>query len=584
MLGRLMKRRNHMRSNQIEVLLRKGMRSLIQNGFSITLKKVRSYLLFSTTLRGYHNYQMNIEEAVFNSHQNSNILQELDYCPFISIVMPVYNVSQSLLAAAIESVRGQIYTYWELCIYDDGSSNKSTLDFLNLIGQDYDIKIKVEFGKMNNGIVHATNAAISMSSGDYVAFMDNDDLLTPDALLQVVQCLQKQPYDMVYSDEDKMEMDETYCEPHFKPGFSPDLLLCGNYISHFSVYKKSVGDAIGWLREGYDGSQDYDLNLRVAQVTHEIYHIPRVLYHWRKIHGSTAEDAFAKPYAYISGKNALTDMLRTSSNFDSIALTIYPGHYKVIRRFDTVKSVTLIIETESLELGNWWASSFINVMSQSVHLQNITFDVGLVLSNELNKAAAYNKAALLSKGEILFFLTTHLDILNAEQLSAFIGHAIRPEIGAVGCTLLKDQNVFQTGIILGCEGNYGFAHFGLKPDDFGHHGSLQDIRNYSAVSKLCMMTRRNVFNELGGFNSSHFSKTLFDIDFCLRARREKGYFTLSTPYVQVPYHGSTRKDIDEKEWEVFLEHWIEIITEDPFYNTNLNKNRSDFTWNGGLYF
>lgn len=260
--------------------------------------------------------------------------------PLISIVMPVYNAPKSYLEKAIDSIEKQFYINWELCICDDGSTNKETIEYLKSLNHK---KIKVIFLEKNSGISVATNKAIELSIGEYIAFMDNDDEITRDALYEVVKVINSSDADFIYSDEDFISLEGKYLNPHFKSDFNPELLLCHNYITHFVVVKKTLGDSVGWLRSQYDGAQDYDFVLRATEVSKQVVHIPKVLYHWRMSETSTSFDSSVKPKALENGRSVVKDTLDRRDIKADVVHGNLPFFYKVNYELIREPLVSIII-------------------------------------------------------------------------------------------------------------------------------------------------------------------------------------------------------------------------------------------------
>ncbi|WP_157071218.1 glycosyltransferase [Alicyclobacillus acidiphilus] len=484
-------------------------------------------------------------------------MPKLDFTPRISIVMPVYNVPLKWFERAVASVEQQIYSNWELCVYDDCSTDAALKDYLNRL-EGMDSRIKVSFGHENKGIVGATNAAITAASGEFVAFMDNDDELSPDALLEVAIALQDPTLDLIYSDEDKIDTSGKFCEPYYKPDWSPELLLSGNYVSHLAVYRKTLGDELGWLREGYDGSQDFDFNLRVSEKTNKIFHIPKVLYHWRKIPGSTADDAYAKPYAYVAGQRALEDHA-SRSGYSATVTQATPGHYRYCRKTPADLAVS-IIPLNTIQSPNRWEHDPA-LVGGTVKLEFMRLtDSNLPLSEKLNDAV------LRASGDVILFLSPSISRLSEEGIRALAEHALRSDVAAVGGKLVCRNRIVQAGIVVGTEHDIGMAYKGFHRMDFGYFGGLIDSRNCSAVHSSCMMCNRATFIDNGGF-SNEFSDTLFDIDYCLRLH-QRGLLTVFTPHAEFEACSFSMAP-DDNDLKIFKIKWGHH--KDPYYNPNLNQ-------------
>jgi O-antigen biosynthesis protein len=513
---------------------------------------------------------------------------ELSYTPTISIVVPVYNTDPRLLTEAVESVRQQIYEKWELCLADDGSTRRGTRRLLKSYPV-RDPRIRVEFLKSNQGIAQASNAALGLATGEFVGLLDHDDELKPDALLEVVKVLNgDRDLDYIYSDEDKKDPDGRLVEPFFKPDWSPDLLQCMNYVTHFSVYRKEILDELGGFREGYEGSQDYDLVLRVTELTDKIAHVPKPLYTWRKIPGSAAGSVEAKPFAYDAAKRALKDSLVRRRISADVLDGAFKGSYRVRYHITSNPRVEIIIPTR--DKVDLLKASIESITEQSTYrnyelviVDNNSRDPntrryledfgGRVISfpQEFNFSKIVNLAAQESESDLLVFLNNDTKVITPEWIESMLEHAQRPEVAAVGARLLfPDGNPQHEGIIVGPFGGLAINAKGLR--DFG----LQQVtRNCSAVTAACMMTRREVFWELGGFEE-RLAIAYNDVDFCLRAR-EKGYQIVYTPFAQLcHYESATRRSLHPvRDERFFRERWNEPDEyRDPYCNPNLDPTQA----------
>ncbi|MFQ3579764.1 MAG: glycosyltransferase, partial [Bacteroidales bacterium] len=324
-----------------EALRDNGIRGLIH--FYKTLYKRRKNQIDDNQAALYNMFVMKNQPTRKELEKYRKNCLEFKLKPLISIVVPVYNVSERWLHKCVESVEQQIYENWELCLYDDCSTNKETVKYLKSISKK-DKRIKVNFGKNNLHISLATNQAIKMATGEFIGLLDNDDELTPDALYEVVKIINNNPnIDFIYSDEDKLELDGSFSGPYFKPDYNLDLFLSNNYLCHFSVIRKTIGDKVGWFRKGYEGAQDYDLFLRVIEHANHIHHIPKVLYHWRKIPGSTAAQYSFKSYAIKSSINALTEYCQRNNIKATVENGYSPGFFRIKREILANDQVSIII-------------------------------------------------------------------------------------------------------------------------------------------------------------------------------------------------------------------------------------------------
>lgn len=533
-------------------------------------------------------YQLWLQQNELTSEGIGHLRQGtpmLTYRPLISVVMPVHNTDPQWLREAIDSVRAQIYDNWELCIVDDASRRWATRRVLRSVRRE-DTRIKVSRLRRNVGIAGATNAALSVATGEFVAFVDHDDELRPDALAEVARCLNEdRELDLIYTDEDKRDLDGALVEPFFKPDWSPDLLMSVNYLNHLSVVRRELVDKVGGLRSEYDGSQDYDLFLRITEQTDRIAHIGRPLYSWRKAPGSAATEVYAKDFAYEAGKRALADALRRRGLDGDVQEAIVRGRYRVRYRVQGEPLVSIIIPTrdkvhmlrrcvESIhEISTYSRYELLIVDNQSREKATLDYLAeleGRVLSypHRFNYARIMNFAAREAEGNYLLLLNNDTEVVSSEWLESMVEHAQRQEVAAVGARLLYPHGGVQhEGIIIGFVG--GSAG---NVDHGGFFALGETIRNCSAVTGACMMVRPEVYWELGGFEE-RLGVAFNDVDFCLRAR-EKGYQIVYTPYAVLHHHESaTRGRMHPEEDEAFFRsRWGNPGEfQDPYYNPNLDR-------------
>jgi len=524
--------------------------------------------------------------------------------PLISILMPVYDTPSELLKLAVESVRKQRYKNWELCIADD-SSGRPDLDKLLEKFARSDSRIKTMRRKSRGGIAAASNSAFELASGEFVALLDHDDELSPDALFHVVEAINKHPdVGLLYSDEDKIDISGRRYDPFFKPAWSPDLLLSNNYVCHFSVCRRDLVERAGRFRSEYDGSQDHDLFLRLSRLTGDFIHIPRVLYHWRAIPGSAAADASFKPHAADAGRRAIEDHLRSSQVAASVEPGRYPGHWRVRYECPEAPRVSILIPSGG-KLGV--LETNLNKLAATTDYQNYEI---VVIDNSkgaeieefvrrwddngrracyvdcreeaFNWSALNNQAARLSNADLLLFLNDDTEVIAPDWLTSMVELGMRPEVGAVGAKLLyPDGRIQHAGVVMGLSKNCDHAFRGLA-GDAQHYFNFPDvIRNVSAVTGACLLVRRDVFWQVGGFDEQSFAVAFNDIDFCLRVIRA-GYRVLYTPHAILYHHeafSKTSKDLVPHSAEVIAMQtkWAEVIADDPYYNPNLTRGTEDYS-------
>jgi len=523
--------------------------------------------------------------------------------PLISLIVPVYNVQPRWLDRCLRSVEDQYYGNWELCLYDDGSSAKETIESLKQWEGKRDPRIKIRYGRRNLHISGASNEALKMATGEFIALLDHDDELSPDALWENVKVINRQPdVDMIYSDEDKISETGERSTPFFKPAWSPDLILSHMYSGHLGVYRKALVDRIGGFRAGYEGSQDYDLVLRFIERTKEerIVHIPKILYHWRMIAGSTAIRPGAKNYAYEAARQAISDCLEQKGEKAVVKISDQWGCYRVIRKIAGEPKVSIVIC--SADQGA--LARCLKSISQTVTYGNIEIIVvagpradsrdGLegsvtpplvfVESGDIDPPAprAYNLGADRSGGEYLLFLEERLEAVKAGWLEAMLEQIQRKEIGIVGGEILKeDGTIASAGLVLDKERVCVNAFEDYRHDNVPYFGQHHVIRNCSAVPAGCLMTKKELFAEAGGFSEEALPRVYYDVDLCLKLA-QRGYRILYTPFAKFMIHrkkargktpgpGSNRRDRDPEEKSYMKKTWGHCLGHDPFYNPNLSS-------------
>jgi glycosyltransferase involved in cell wall biosynthesis len=540
-------------------------------------------------------------------------LRALPRHPLISIVMPVYNPDLVYLSSAIDSVRTQIYENWELCIADDASTDASVARTLKEYAT-ADSRIKVTFRERNGHIAACSNSALELATGEWVALLDQDDLLPEHALAVVVATIAEYPEaGLIYSDEDKIDQSGVRCLPFFKPDWNPELLLGQNYISHLGVYRRALLREIGGFREGYEGSQDHDLALRCVEklAPAQIRHIPRVLYHWRMVEGSAAAAAEAKPYAPGAARRAIADHLQRKNVVGKVvACPENREWYRVIYNLPspwpwvsiiipTRDHVTLLQRclTSIREKTDYAPIEIVIVDNGSTEpethafLRDLARDSNvhiLTEPGEFNFSRLINRGARAARGQILAFVNNDVETEKSGWLREMVSHAIRPEVGAVGARLwYPDGRLQHAGVVLGLHGvaGHAFQHF-LSQPVAPMNRTFVLAQNYSAVTAACMVVRKTTFYDLGGFDENLPSNSN-DVDFCLRAR-EAGLQIVWTPYADLIHHESASRgrDFDSaqraqvlRETAYMLEKWGEQLRNDPFYSPNLSdSNAFDLAW------
>ncbi|MDA1316093.1 MAG: glycosyltransferase [Acidobacteria bacterium] len=526
------------------------------------------------------------------------IAEDFAYRPLISLLVPVYQSNLDHLARCIASVTSQLYSHWELCIADDGSNDPGLSDYLDSLVQ-ADSRIRVTRLPENRGIAEATNAAFALAAGEFVAFLDHDDEIADFALFEVVTVLNADPAsDVLYSDEDKLDECGNRYFPFFKPDWSPDYFHSCNYMCHFLVCRRELLEAVGRLRPGFDGSQDYDVILRLTERTTKIRHIPKILYHWR----TSERSAAWKPEASAAGARALLDHLRRLSTPAEV-IEIGPARYRVKYRTKKNPRVALIIPTggnvsrlnEALSsvlaktlYDNYEILVVDNSSNNTVEKFLTTFQAGrLPLTRfdrrglPFNFSKLCNEAVRETEAPYLLFLNDDVSVISSGWIDAMMEHAQRPGVGAVGALLrYPDGKIQHAGIVIGLFGNCGQTFRGLTDEEC--YMGLQDVvRNVSAVTGACLLVRRELFAAVGGFDEVNLPLAYQDVDLCLRLGK-KGYRTVYTPYAELYHHESASKSATEKiagrsEIEYMKKQWTDHIANDPYYNLNLTRVSEEYS-------
>lgn len=528
--------------------------------------------------------------------------------PLISVVMPVYNTPEKWLAKAIESVRAQIYPHWELCIADDASTAPHVRSVLDDFAR-RDARIKITFRAENGHISAASNSALELAQGEFVALLDHDDELAPNALAEVVLTLATAPdADWIYSDEDKIDEAGRRFDPYFKPDFLPDLFEAQNFTSHLSVYRRSLVTKAGGFRAGYEGSQDWDLALRVIDLTSpaRIRHIPKVLYHWRAIPGSTALALGEKNYPMVAAHKALSDHFARRN--EPVELIRQAGDYWRVKRprpspaplvsliiptrnradllaicIGSILAKTTYPRTEIIVVDN--GSDAPDTLAYLRHLETVGVTI-LRHDAPFNFSAINNLGVEHAKGELVALLNNDLEVISPEWLDELVSQAVRPGIGCVGAMLYyPDDTIQHAGVLLGVGGVANHAFYHEPRNTCAHFNRAQLVQNYSAVTAACLVVRKQIYTDVGGFNATDLAIAFNDVDFCLRVRAA-GYRNLWTPYATLYHHESPSRgseDTPEKlarfHREVaYMRHtWGPQLDADPAYNPNLSLERPDFS-------
>ena len=544
----------------------------------------------------------------YNPKKIKKSIRKFQFKPKISVITPVYNVDPKWLRLAVNSFLNQYYNNCELCLYDDASTNISTRQFLQALKNENHPNIKIRLGKVNQNISIASNQAIKMASGEYICLLDHDDELAPHALFEIVKTINQYPkVDYIYSDEDKIDETGQRCDPYFKPNWNIDFFFTNNYTCHLSVFRKSIIEQINGFRTKYNGSQDYDLVLRYITKAKSIQHIPKILYHWRKIPGSTAQKSESKDYTSDAGLKALQDNLSKHSNIE-IKQGKIPNTYRVIRNLTSDPLVSIIIPFKDkpdilkkcldsiIEKTSYKNYEIICVSNNSTQKETVTLmesfhkkhNVRFLQYNvPFNYSKINNFATKFAKGEHLLFLNNDTEVINANWLFNLLEHSVRRKIGAVGAKLLyPDETIQHAGVIIGLGGIAEHSHKKHPNNENGYFNTPHLTQLVSAVTGACLMIKKELFNSVGGFDDKNLSIAYNDVDLCLRLI-EKNYKNVYTPYAILYHHESFSRGKDKndsqinrfkKESNFMIQRHKRIFKKgDYYYNQNLNLNRQSHT-------
>lgn len=537
-----------------------------------------------------------------------NQLQLNNNTILFSIIIPTFKPDLTTFKSMFDSVMGQTYQHWQLIIVDDASNCQALSDLLITLNDNPKINIVTQ--RKNGHISKASNIGLELANGDYLLLLDQDDIIHPDALKCVAYYLGQNPNARVlYSDEDKIDAKGNHHSPHFKPAFNPDLLYSHNYISHLGVYQRELVEKVGGFREGYEGSQDYDLLLRCLEhcKPEEVVHIPYVLYHWRAVPGSTAFTESEKGYAQDAGLRALQDHLGPKGV--SVELGKLPNTYRARWPIPAkAPLVSIIIPTRNsralvercvtslYEKNDYPHFEVLLMDNQSDCSESKALFKQLELAGKVrllmfdapfNYSAINNMAAKHAKGDVLLLLNNDVEAINPDWLREMVSHAIRPDIGCVGAKLYyPDGRLQHAGVITGLGGVAGHSHKYFPGDHPGYFKRLQIIQNFSAVTGACLAVRKSVFEQVGGLNEKDLAIAFNDVDFCLRVR-DSGYRNLWTPYATLIHHESVSRGAEnspekiarfQREITYMKQKWGDSLLNDPNYSQWLTLDREDFSY------
>jgi GT2 family glycosyltransferase len=524
------------------------------------------------------------------------------YRPLLSVLLAVSGVERESLEGGLDSVLSQIYPHWELCVCGDPAEER-TREVLDRYER-LDGRIKVTYPDGDASASGLLNTSLSLARGEFVGLLEGGDELAPDALFEVVKLLQEHPEaDLTYSDVDEIDEKGTRTNPHFKPGWSPDLLLSTNYISQLSVYRRSLLEDIGGFREGFDGCNSYDLVLRATERTDEIHHIPKVMYHRRAGAGVLSDKSHVRERA----RRALTDALERRGFEGSVEDGLLSDRFRARFMIRGEPKVSVIIPTrdnvaylrrclEGFErLTTYRNYELLIIDNNSRYRETLEYFDSIPhriipFRERFNYSRINNFAVSHAEGEYVLLLNDDTEVISGGWLEAMLEHAQRPEVGAVGARLLyPDGRIQHAGVILGVgspweAGVAMHSHHFYSSDSPGYAGTLMTTTNYSAVTAACMLMRKSVFDEVGGFEEENLPIQFNDVDLCLRMR-ERGYYVVYTPYAELYHHESVTRGhfSGERTENLYMrEHWGEVMDNDPYYNPNFSRGYGDFNLRADL--
>jgi GT2 family glycosyltransferase len=521
-------------------------------------------------------------------------LQSLRTQPIISLLMPVLNPRQDWLEETIESATRQFYARWELCICDDGSAPDNVKKLLER-QQEKDPRVKFAVSSHPHGASSAANCALSMATGEFVALLNQHDRLAPNALAEVVKSLQEHPADIIYTDEDAIDERGKRRDPKFKPDWSPDLILSYMYTGNLGIYRRALVEDLGGFRLGFEGSQDYDLVLRLIERTERIVHVPRTLYHSRRLSDSRGKTSACRRDTYERSRRAIEEHLCRRGIQARVEDGPSPTMFGVRRQVHSSPTVSILIPTKDRADLLRRCLESVDRKTTYRHFEILIIDNGSTESKSLaylrslphriirddrpfNFSRLNNLGAAHATGEFLLLLNNDTEVITPDWLSAMLEHAQRPEVGIVGSKLLySDGSIQHAGVLLGIGGMAGHSHKHLQSSQY-YHQLPNLINDCSAVTGACLMIRSSLYGELGGMDEQNLPVAFGDIDLCLRVR-ERGYLVVYTPYSMLYHHESKTRGytLDGREHTYFINRWSHMLGRDPYYNPNLTAELEDFS-------
>ena len=575
-------------------LISKGFRSLFQVGFRATWSKVKGKLCYRRKTPLYTKKELDAQrQTVFDRPLR------------FSILVPLYNTPEVFLRQMIASVLAQTYPQWELCLADGSDEKHGYVG--SVCRQFQDQRIRYKKLPENLGISGNTNACLELATGEYIVLLDHDDLLHPGALFALRKAIHDTGADMLYNDEATFCTDpKKRCFPYHKPDYAPDTLRSYNYICHLLAFQRVLFDRVGLFRPEFDGSQDYDLVLRLTEQAKHIVHIPQILYFWRIHAGSVASGVAAKPYAIAAAKRAIAQHLERLGLTGAVEDAAVPSTYRIRYALEGTPLISILIPScdHAEDLSKCVATilekttypNYEILIIENNSRQEKTFAAYQRLcrdprirvvtwEREFNYSAINNFGAAFARGEYLLLLNNDMEVIDPDWLQQMLMYAQRSDVGAVGAMLYYgDDTIQHAGVILGIGGVAGHGHKHFPRGSSGYMSRAAIAQNLSCVTGACLLMRRAVWDEVGGLDEG-FAVAFNDVDLCMRLRKA-GYLIVWTPYAQLYHHESKSRGAENtKEKQLrfagevarFQQRWEkELAAGDPYYNPNLTLQREDF--------
>lgn len=575
--------------------------------FLVPISLWKKYLKdFINLLRNSNNFFYNpFQKEDYNNwlkeNKSEEKIEKLSYNPLISILIPVYNINKKYLSECLDSILNQTYKKFEVCLVDDCSTLAETKETLKEYSKK-DKRIRVKYRKNNGHISKTTNDALKMAKGEFISLVDDDDVLDKNALYETVKIINiYKNIDMIYTDEDKLDLNGRFCDPNLKPDFSPDTILSLNYICHFTTIRKTLVEKVGGFEIGLEGAQDHDLFLKVTEKTNKIYHIPKILYHWRMVEGSTSMTISNKSYATDKGAKAINNALKRRKINGHVEKDDISTYYRVVYDYKKEPLISIIIPTrdyaETLKTcidsiySKTKYKNFEIIIANNDSKEKETYELFKNYKKEhknfkvidcimeFNYSKINNTAIKKASGEYIVLLNNDTEVITPNWLSIMVGYAMQKHIGTVGVKLLyPDTTVQHAGVILGLGGVASHAYIGSSRNDLGMYGRLRVPYDYSANTAACLMVSKNKFKEVNGLEED-LKVAYNDIDFNLKLL-SKGYYNVFLPQVELFHFESKSRGLDttSEKYKRFLiesnymyEKWKSEISQDRFYNPNFSK-------------